>query len=92
MSAELLSLPTEGTTMEERTKDFPRIVLKYGGEKSKPASAHNLQSNGSIAQRVHGYSIICVEYIFSKTKMDQEDTLTDILLAAAAFANQRVSQ
>jgi hypothetical protein len=63
---------------------FKKMIVNYG-QKSKPTTSHNPQSNG-IIERVHAVlnDMLCT-HCFSETKMDTEDPWTDIL-SSTAFA------
>jgi hypothetical protein len=60
------------------------MIMNYG-QKSKPTSSHNPQSNG-IIERVHAVlNNMLHAHRFSETEMDTEDPWTDIL-SSTAFA------
>jgi hypothetical protein len=63
---------------------FKKMIVNYG-QKSKPTTSHNPQSNG-IIKRVHAVlNDMLRTHHFSETKMDTEDPWTDIL-SSTAFA------
>jgi hypothetical protein len=61
---------------------FKKMIVNYG-QKSKPTTSHNPQSNG-IMERVHtALNNMLRTHCFSETEMDTEDPWTDILSSTA---------
>jgi Integrase zinc binding domain len=61
---------------------FQQMIVNYG-QKSKPTSTHNPQSNG-IVERVHAVlNDMLQTHCFSETEMDVDDPWSDILSSTA---------